>query len=55
MIELIVSLIAITLQTSTPLLLASIGECIVERGGILNLGIEGAMLIGAFTGFIGAY
>jgi simple sugar transport system permease protein len=55
MIELIVSLITITLQTSTPLLLASIGECIVERGGILNLGIEGAMLIGAFTGFIGAY
>ncbi|MCC6013381.1 MAG: ABC transporter permease [Candidatus Verstraetearchaeota archaeon] len=55
MIELIISLISITLQTSAPLLLASIGECIVERGGILNLGIEGAMLIGAFTGFISAY
>jgi ABC-type uncharacterized transport system permease subunit len=38
-----------------PLLLASLGETIVERGGILNLGIEGAMLIGAFSGFLGAY
>jgi len=38
-----------------PLLLASLGETVVERGGILNLGIEGAMLIGAFSGFLGAY
>lgn len=40
---------------SCPLLLASLGETVVERGGILNLGIEGAMLIGAFSGFLGAY
>uniref|UniRef100_A0A7C3IXS5 ABC transporter permease n=1 Tax=Candidatus Methanomethylicus mesodigestus TaxID=1867258 RepID=A0A7C3IXS5_9CREN len=52
---LVVGLLAITLRTASPLLLASLGETIAERGGILNLGIEGAMLIGAFSGFLGAY
>ncbi|MEM4478638.1 MAG: hypothetical protein QXV07_01140, partial [Candidatus Methanomethylicaceae archaeon] len=55
MIELIIGLLATTMATSTVLILASLGETIVERGGILNLGIEGIMLIGAFSGFIGAY
>ena len=39
------------LATGTVLLFASIGELLAERSGILNLGVEGMMLIGAMTGF----
>ena len=40
---------------STPILFATLGESIAERSGVLNLGIEGMMLIGAFAGFMGTY
>ncbi len=40
-----------TVQVGTPLLLASLGELISERGGVLNLGVEGMMLVGALVGF----
>ena len=40
---------------STPLLLASSGELVVERSGVLNLGVEGMMIVGAACGFAGAY
>ncbi|PZA10379.1 ABC transporter permease [Rhodopseudomonas palustris] len=40
---------------STPLLLAASGELIAERAGVLNLGVEGMMLIGAVCGFAGAW
>ncbi len=43
---------AITLKSSVPVLLASLGEIITERSGILNLGLEGMMLVGALTGFV---
>jgi ABC-type uncharacterized transport system permease subunit len=43
-----------TLTASTPIILAAIGEDFVESGGILNLGLEGMMLLGAFTAFIAA-
>jgi general nucleoside transport system permease protein len=36
---------------STPLLLAAIGELVVERSGVLNLGVEGMMVMGAVAGF----
>ena len=36
---------------TTPILLAATGELVVEKSGVLNLGIEGMMLIGAVTGF----
>jgi general nucleoside transport system permease protein len=39
---------------STPILLAALGELIVEKSGVLNLGIEGMMLIGAVCGFAAA-
>jgi simple sugar transport system permease protein len=51
---LVIGLMGSSIAFACPLLLASLGETVVERGGILNLGIEGAMLIGAFSGFIGA-
>ena len=40
-----------TIRAATPLLLASLGELISERGGVLNLGVEGMMLVGALVGF----
>ncbi|MEM7778162.1 MAG: ABC transporter permease [Pseudomonadota bacterium] len=51
----IVLAIALTVMTaSTPLLLAAIGELVVERSGVLNLGVEGMMIVGAAAGFAGA-
>ena len=43
------------ITASTPLLLAAIGELVVERSGVLNLGVEGMMIMGAVSGFAAAY
>lgn len=44
--------VLITVATaSTPLLIAAIGELVTERSGVLNLGVEGMMIMGAVTGF----
>ncbi|BAJ62334.1 ABC transporter permease [Anaerolinea thermophila] len=51
----LVGLIAATLRVATPLILGTLGELFSERSGILNLGIEGTMFLGAFTGFAVAY
>jgi len=50
--DIIISVLQRTLIAGTPLLLATIGEVICERSGILNLGVEGMMAIGAVTAFI---
>ena len=43
--------LAAALRMATPILFATLGEIIGERAGVLNLGIEGTMLMGAMTGF----
>lgn len=43
------------ITASTPLLLAAIGELVTERSGVLNLGVEGMMIMGAVCGFAAAY
>ncbi|MBR3369278.1 MAG: ABC transporter permease [Rhodobacteraceae bacterium] len=45
-------LFAALMVAATPILLAAIGELVVEKAGVLNLGVEGMMIIGAVTGFI---
>lgn len=50
--DMVLSVLNRALIASTPLLIATLGEIISERGGILNLGVEGMMAIGAVTGFI---
>jgi general nucleoside transport system permease protein len=50
-----VNFILTVITASTPLLLAASGELVVERAGVLNLGIEGMMIMGAACGFAGAY
>jgi ABC-type uncharacterized transport system permease subunit len=44
-------LLSVALLSAVPLALASVGEAVGERAGLLNLGTEGVMLLGAFTGF----
>ena len=51
-IELIIGILNIVLISTTPLVFAGIGELVTEKSGVLNLGLEGLMLVGAVTGFI---
>lgn len=44
-------LIASIMVSATPILLAAIGEMVVEKSGVLNLGVEGMMITGAVVGF----
>lgn len=48
------SILLTVITAATPLLLAAIGELVVERSGVLNLGVEGMMIVGAVLGFAGA-
>lgn len=50
--ELVISVAQRTVVAGTPLLLGTLGEIICERSGILNLGVEGVMAVGAVTAFI---
>jgi ABC-type uncharacterized transport system permease subunit len=46
--------LAATVRTATPLALAALGELLVERAGLINIGLEGAILAGAFGSLVGA-
>ncbi len=49
--DLVASLLHDAVRSGTPLLLGTLGEIYAERSGVLNLGVEGMMIIGAVTGF----
>jgi general nucleoside transport system permease protein len=53
--EVITALIAGGILAGIPLLFAALGEMVSERAGVLNIGIEGTMLVGAYVGFVAAY
>ncbi len=53
--ELAEAIILSVLAASTPLLIAATGELVTERSGVLNLGVEGMMIMGAACGFGGAW
>ncbi len=54
-LALLASIVAITLRAGTSLVYATIGEIYTERSGILNLGVEGMMMMGALSAFAVAY
>jgi general nucleoside transport system permease protein len=49
------SVLAGGLLAGVPLMFTALGEAISERAGVLNIGLEGMMLVGAYAGFLGAY
>jgi len=53
-LDLLSSFLASAVRVATPLLLAALGETMAERGGVINLGVEGAMLSGALAAAIGS-
>lgn len=55
MTELIASILFATIVAATPIALAGLGELVTEKSGMLNLGAEGLMAVGALAAFIGAY
>jgi simple sugar transport system permease protein len=52
--EIVEPFLAATIRTATPLVLAAYGEVLVERAGLINIGLEGAILAGAFGALVGA-
>jgi len=55
MLDVLNAFLAATVAMATPILLAALGELIVEKSGVINIGIEGAMLLGAFAGLAAAW
>src|SRR4030066_707601 len=48
----IVNILASTIRIATPLLLGAMGELVTERSGVMNLGIEGTMLMSSYVAFL---
>src|SRR5580700_9229838 len=51
----VVTWLSASLALAGPVLLAALGEIFAERGGVLNVGIEGTMLLGALASFLASY
>ena len=54
MSDIVEPFLAATVRTATPLALAALGELLVQRAGLINIGLEGAILAGAFGSLVGA-
>lgn len=54
-LSVVTSLIAGSIRVSIPIAFAALGGTLSERSGIINMGLEGTMLIGAFFGVVGSY
>lgn len=50
--SMLIAILASAIVAGTPILFAALGEVLAERAGVLNLGLEGMMLVGAVTGFM---
>ena len=53
--EILAVFIGSSLRLAAPLMLASVGELVSERAGVLNMSVEGMMLTGAFAGAVGSW
>lgn len=51
----LISVLGSAIRLATPILATSLGEIYTQRAGVMNLGLEGTMLMGALCGFLGAY
>ena len=51
MFDIISEILAATIRQGTPLLMIALGEIYVERSGVINIGIEGNAITGAFSGW----
>src|SRR5512146_1500057 len=51
----LIFILSITIRSSTAVLFATLGEIFTERSGVLNLGVEGMMLMGALSGFAATF
>lgn len=51
----LVALLTAAIRLAVPVLLATLGEIVTERAGVLNLGLDGVMVVGGVTGFLAAY
>jgi simple sugar transport system permease protein len=54
-VDLIVAVLGGAIRVGTPFLMVSLGECITEKSGRINLGLEGVLVFSAMAGFGGAY
>ena len=53
--DMLIPIIVTLVGAATPILIAALGELIAEKSGVLNLGVEGMMLVGAIAGFVAQF
>ena len=51
----LIALLTAAIRLAVPVLLATLGEIVTERSGVLNLGLDGVMVVGGVAGFLVAY
>jgi general nucleoside transport system permease protein len=51
----VLAVLAGAVRVGTPFLFVSLGECLTEKSGRINLGLEGTLVLGAMVGYAGSY